>query len=90
MRHLLFPTLPERSVLHKRTKSLGLVLDRCRCALRDGLVDPHDDRRLLDGTPVPVCDLSRVARPDAGHPCQSPSSSFARYLQRRSRNSVKA
>ena len=23
---------------------------------------------------------SRVARPDAGHPCQSPSSSFARYL----------
>jgi len=60
----LFPQLPERSVLHKRTKSLGLVLDRCRCALRDRLLDPDDLQRLLDGTPVPVCDVSRVARPD--------------------------
>ncbi len=60
----LFPQLPERSVLHKRTKSLGLVLDRCRCALRDRLLDPDDLLRLLDGTPVPVCDVSRVARPD--------------------------
>jgi hypothetical protein len=60
----LFPRLPERSVLHKRTKSLGLVLDRCRCAVRDRLMDPHDLQRLLDGTPVPVCDVSRVDRPD--------------------------
>lgn len=60
----LFPKLPERSVLHKRTKSLGRLLDRCRCALRDRLIDPHDPRRLLDGTPVPVCDVSRVGRPD--------------------------
>jgi Transposase DDE domain len=60
----LFPCLPERSVLHKRTKSLGLLLDRCRCALRDRLLDPADPRRLLDGTPVPVCDVSRVRRPD--------------------------
>ena len=60
----LFPCLPERSVLHKRTKSLGLLLDRCRCAVRDRLVDPADPRRLLDGTPVPVCDVSRVGRPD--------------------------
>ncbi len=62
-RHL-FPRLPERSVLHKRTKSLGRVLDRCRCWLRDRLIDPADPRRLLDGTPVPVCDVSRVRRPD--------------------------
>ncbi len=60
----LFPQLPERSVLHKRTKSLGLVLDRCRCAVRDRLLAPHDLQRLLDGTPVPVCDVSRVDRPD--------------------------
>src|SRR5437588_248651 len=60
----LFPCLPERSVLHKRTKSLGLLLDRCRCAVRDRLVDPADPRRLLDGTPVPVCAVSRVGRPD--------------------------
>jgi DDE family transposase len=60
----LFPHLPERSVLHKRTKSLRWLLDRCRCAVRDRLVDPADGRRLLDGTPVPVCDVSRVARPD--------------------------
>jgi hypothetical protein len=60
----LFPALPERSVLHKRTKSLGLLLDRCRCAVRDRLLDPRDPRRLLDGTPVPVCDVSRVGRPD--------------------------
>ncbi len=60
----LFPTLPERSVLHKRTKSLSRLLDRCRCVLRDRLVAPADPRRLLDGTPVPVCDVSRVGRPD--------------------------
>lgn len=60
----LFPCLPERSVLHKRTKSLGTLLDRCRCAVRDRLVDPADPRRLLDGTPVPVCDVSRVGRPE--------------------------
>jgi len=60
----LFPPLPERSVLPKRTKSLGLVLDRWRCALRDRLLDPDDLQRLLDGTPVPVCAVSRVARPD--------------------------
>jgi len=60
----LFPCLPERSVLHKRTKSLGLLLDRCRCYVRDRLVDSADPRRLLDGTPVPVCDVSRVGRPD--------------------------
>ena len=41
----LFPCLPERSVLHKRTKSLGLLLDRCRCAVRDRLRDPADPRR---------------------------------------------
>jgi hypothetical protein len=60
----LFPCLPERSVLHKRTKSLGLLLDRCRCGVRDRLVNPADPRRLLDGTPVPVCAVSRVGRPD--------------------------
>ncbi len=60
----LFPCLPERSVLHKRTKSLGLLLDCCRCAVRDRLCDPADPRRLVDGTPVPVCDVSRVGRPD--------------------------
>jgi len=59
----LFPHLPERSVLHKRTKSLYWLLDRCRCALRDRLVG-DDPRRLIDGTPVPVCDVSRVGRPD--------------------------
>jgi hypothetical protein len=59
----LFPHLPERSVLHKRTKSLYRLLDACRCWLRDALVD-DDPRRLLDGTPVPVCDISRVGRPD--------------------------
>jgi DDE family transposase len=58
-----FPTLPERSVLHKRTKSLYRLLDACRCWLRDALLD-DDPRRLVDGTPVPVCDLSRVGRPD--------------------------
>jgi hypothetical protein len=60
----LFPCLPERSVLHKRTKSLGLLLDRCRCCVRDRLIAPADPRRLLDGTPVPVCAVSRVGRPD--------------------------
>jgi hypothetical protein len=60
----LFPQLPERSVLHKRTKSLWLLLDRCRCAVRDRHLDPADGRRLLDGTAVPVCDVSRVGRPD--------------------------
>jgi hypothetical protein len=59
----LFPHLPERSVLHKRTKSLYRLLDACRCWLRDALV-AADPRRLLDGTPVPVCDISRVGRPD--------------------------
>ena len=61
---VLFPCLPERSVLHKRTKSLRLLLDRCRCAVRNRLIDPADPRRLLDGTPVPVCAVSRVDRPD--------------------------
>jgi len=64
-RHL-FPRLPERSVLHKRTKSLWLLLDRCRCHVRNCLMDPTDWQRLLDGTAVPVCDVSRVGRPD-GH-----------------------
>ena len=59
----LFPRLPERSVLHKRTKGLYRLLDRCRCWLRDRLLD-SDPRRLIDGTPVPVCDVSRVGRPD--------------------------
>ena len=59
----LFPQLPERSVLHKRTKSLYLLLDRCRCALRDQLL-PDDPCRLVDGTPVPVCDVSRIEGPD--------------------------
>jgi len=59
----LFPRLPERSVLHKRTKSLYRLLDRCRCWLRDQLLT-EDPRRLLDGTPVPVCAVSRVGRPD--------------------------
>ena len=59
----LFPHLPERSVLHKRTKSLWRLLDRCRCWLRDQLLG-DDPRRLIDGTPVPVCDVSRVGRPD--------------------------
>jgi len=59
----LFPHLPERSVLPKRTKSLYWLLDRCRCALRDRLLG-GDPRRLIDGTPVPVCDVSRVGRPD--------------------------
>ena len=60
----LFPCLPERSVLHKRTKSLGVLRARCRCGVRERLVDPADPRRLLDGTPVPVCGVSRVGRPD--------------------------
>jgi hypothetical protein len=59
----LFPRLPERSVLHKRTKSLYRLLDRCRCWLRDCIIG-DDPRRLIDGTPVPVCDVSRVGRPD--------------------------
>lgn len=59
----LFPRLPERSVLHKRTKSLWRLLDRCRCWLRDRLLE-DDPRRLIDGTPIPVCDVSRVGRPD--------------------------
>jgi hypothetical protein len=59
----LFPYLPERSVLHKRTKSLYRLLDRCRCWWRDQLLG-DDPRRLIDGTPVPVCDVSRVGRPD--------------------------
>src|SRR5579864_1264763 len=59
----LFPRLPERSVLHKRTKSLWRLLDRWRCWLRDQVLT-DDPRRLLDGTPVPVCDVSRVGRPD--------------------------
>jgi DDE family transposase len=59
----LFPRLPERSVLHKRTKGLWRLLDACRCWLRDRLL-PADPRRLVDGTPVPVCDISRVRRPD--------------------------
>lgn len=58
----LFPRLPERSVLHKRTKSLWRLLDRCRCRLRDHLLT-DDPRRLIDGTPVPVCAISRVGRP---------------------------
>lgn len=60
----LFPRLPERSVLHQRTKSLWLLLDRCRCYVRHRLLDPTDGQRLLDGTAVPVCDVSRVGRPD--------------------------
>ena len=59
----LFPRLPERSVLHQRTKSLYRLLDACRCWWRDALLG-EDPRRLLDGTPVPVCDVSRVGRPD--------------------------
>jgi Transposase DDE domain len=59
----LFPQLPERSVLHKRTKSLCWLLDACRSHLRDTLLT-DDPRRLLDGTPVPVCEVSRVGRPD--------------------------
>jgi len=59
----LFPHLPERSVLHKRTKRLYGLLDRCRCAVRDRLLG-GDPRRLIDGTPVPVWDVSRVGRPD--------------------------
>lgn len=59
----LFPQLPERSVLHKRTKSLYRLLDACRCWWRDRLLD-DDPRRLIDGTPVPVCAISRVGRPD--------------------------
>jgi hypothetical protein len=59
----LFPHLPERSVLHKRTKGLWRLLDRCRCAWRDRLL-ADDPRRLIDGTPVPVCAVSRVGRPD--------------------------
>lgn len=60
----LFPYLPERSVVHKRTKSLRWLRDRCRCVVRDRLRDPADPRRLLAGTPVPVCAVSRVGRPD--------------------------
>ena len=60
----LFPDLPERSVLHKRTKGLYRLLDRCRCWLRDRLLDPLDRRRLIDGTPVPVCAVGRVGRLD--------------------------
>jgi len=60
----LFPTLPERRVVQKRTKSLSPLLDRCRCAVRDRLSDPADPRRLLDGTLVPVYAVSRVGRPD--------------------------
>jgi hypothetical protein len=59
----LFPRLPERSVLHKRTKSLYRLFDACRCWWRDQLLH-QDPRRLIDGTPVPVCDISRVGRPD--------------------------
>jgi len=59
----MFPQLPERSVLHKRTKGLYRLLDRCRCWLRDRLLGA-DPRRLIDGTPVPVCEASRVGRPD--------------------------
>jgi hypothetical protein len=55
--------LPERSVLHERTKSLRWLLDACRCRLRDTLLT-DDLRRLIDGTPVPVCAVSRVSRPD--------------------------
>ena len=59
----LFPQVPERSVLHKRIKSLCWLLDVCRCWLRDTLLT-DDLRRLIDGTPVPVCEVSRVGRPD--------------------------
>jgi hypothetical protein len=50
-------------VLHKRTKSLYQLLDRCRCALCDQVLT-DDPYRLVDGTPVPVCAVSRVGRPD--------------------------
>jgi hypothetical protein len=59
----LFPCLPKRSVLHQRTKSLYRLLDAWRCRLRDQVLDA-DPRRLIDGTPVPVCAVSRVGRPD--------------------------
>lgn len=80
----LFPHLPERSVLHKRTKSLYRLLDCCRCALRDQLLTA-DPRRLIDGTPVPVCDVSRVGRPDgssAGRQWQEYGASIGRCAAR--------
>jgi len=61
-RHL-FPRLPERSVLHKRTKSLYRLLDRCRCDLRDHLL-PDDPCRLVDGTPVPAGFRSAASQGD--------------------------
>jgi hypothetical protein len=47
----LFPPLLERSVLHKRPRRLGLLLDHCRCAVRHRLLAPDDPRWLLDGCP---------------------------------------
>jgi hypothetical protein len=47
----------------KRTKGLWQLLDRCHCWLRDRLLG-DDPRRLVDGTQVPVCEVSRVGRPN--------------------------
>ena len=80
----LFPRLPERRVLHKRTKSLYRLLDYWRCWLRDQLLT-DDPRRLLEGTPVPVCDVSRVGRPDgssAGRQWQAYGANIGRCAAR--------
>lgn len=60
----LFPAPPERSALHQRAQGLWRLPDGCRFWLRDRPPPAEDPRRLIDGTPVPVCAASRVGGPD--------------------------
>lgn len=58
----LFPALPANGRFNERRRELALIIDQLRGYLVEtwGLVEPHDNLRLLDSAPIPVCTYTRA------------------------------
>lgn len=58
----LFPHLLSVSRFNRRRRAAHALIEGIRRALSDQLIDPHDDLRLIDSAPIPVCVYARAKR----------------------------
>jgi DDE family transposase len=58
----LFPRLLSLSRFNRRRRAAHALIEGIRRTLSDQLLDPHDELRLIDSAPIPVCVYARAKR----------------------------
>jgi hypothetical protein len=58
----LFPWLLSVSRFNRRRRAAHALIEGIRRVLSDQLIDPHDELRLIDSAPIPVCVYARAKR----------------------------